>query len=143
MMKLRPLMVNETSGEFHMVKTKGDSVCVSGFSFVGSEDQMREVRAEHGDAMIHHVVTVSGDTTQGGLEGYAAIFAQLQRVKRFVTNTLLTLTLIVTHSDSTTRGLLPMPRKSILFLTRDLGSGLLLAPSAYSGLASSKYCPMV
>ena len=64
--------------------TKGDSVLVSGFSFVGSDDQMREVRAEHGDAMIHHVVTVGSDTTQGGEEAYATIFAQLQAVKPFV-----------------------------------------------------------
>ena len=81
-------MKRETGGDFHMVMTKGDSVLVSGFSFVGSDDQMREVRAEHGDAMIHHVVTVGGDTTQGGEEAYATIFAQLQAVTRFVPTTI-------------------------------------------------------
>ena len=88
---------NTHSDEFHMVMNKGDSVMVTGISFHGSETQMKEVRADDGDAMIHHIVTVGGDTTQGGQEGYATIFAQLERVKRFVTiMTLLTLTLTVT-----------------------------------------------
>ena len=82
-MKLRPLMKSETGGDFHMVMGKGDSVLVSGFSFIGTEEQMRKIHAERGDAMLHHVVTVGGDTTQGGAEGYAAIFAQLAAVKKF------------------------------------------------------------
>jgi hypothetical protein len=96
MMKIRPLLFNETSGEFHMVMAKGDSVLVSGVSFVGNEDQMAEVKAKLGDALIHHIITVGGDTTQGGAEAFAAIFGHLSRVKRFVTITLLTLTLTVT-----------------------------------------------
>ena len=83
MMKLRPLMKNETGSDFHMVMTKGDSVLVSGFSFIGTEEQMQAVHAQEGDAMLHHVVTVSGDTTQGGIEGYAAIFEQISAVHRF------------------------------------------------------------
>ena len=82
-MKLRPLMKSETGGDFHMVMGKGDSVLVSGYSFIGSEDQMKKIQAEPGDTMLHHVVTVGGDTTQGGAEGYAAIFAQLTKVKEF------------------------------------------------------------
>jgi hypothetical protein len=96
MMKLRALKKKEASDEFHMCMNKGDSVSVTGVSYLGSEDQMRKVGAAKGDAIIHHIVTVSGDTTQGGAEGYATIFAQLKRVKRFVTITLLTLTLTVT-----------------------------------------------
>ena len=65
-----------------MVMNKGDSVLVSGFSFIGTDDQMQQVRANHGDAMLHHVVTVGGDTTQGGAEGHTAIFAQLQTAVR-------------------------------------------------------------
>ena len=65
MMKLRPLMKKETGSDFHMVMSKGDSVLVSGFSFIGTDAQMESVRAEAGDAMLHHVVTISGDTTQG------------------------------------------------------------------------------
>ena len=83
MMKLRPLMKNETGSEFHMVMTKGDSVLVSGFSHIGTDAQMASVNAGTGDAMLHHVVTISGDTTQGGGEGYAAIFAQISAVRRF------------------------------------------------------------
>ena len=83
MMKLRPLMKSETGGDFHMVMNKGDSVLVSGFSFIGSQTQMQQVQAEHGDAMLHHVVTIGSDTTQGGAEGYSAIFAQLAAVHTF------------------------------------------------------------
>ena len=83
MMKLRPLMKKEGSNDFHMVMNKGDSVLVSGFSFIGTEEQMAAVHAETGDSMLHHVVTISGDTTQGGVEGYAAIFAQLSAVQKF------------------------------------------------------------
>ena len=96
MMKLRALKKDEASDEFHMLMNKGDSVMVTGVSFLGSKDQMRQVGAEDGDAMIHHIVTVGGDTTQGGAEGYVTIFAQLKRVKRLVIITLLTLTLTVT-----------------------------------------------
>ena len=83
MMKLRPLMKRESGSDFHMVMNKGDSVLVSGFSYVGTDEQMEAVRADAGDAMLHHVVTVSGDTTQGGVEGYAALFAQISAVSRF------------------------------------------------------------
>ena len=95
-MKIRALKKNEASDEFHMCMNKGDSVMVTGVSFLGNKDQMREVGAAKGDDLLHHIVTVGGDTTQGGAEGYATIFAQLKRVKRFVTITLLTLTLTVT-----------------------------------------------
>ena len=67
MMKLRPLMKHESGADFHMIMNKGDSVLVSGFSFVGTDAQMQALQTEAGDAMIHHVVTVGGDTTQGGL----------------------------------------------------------------------------
>ena len=50
---------------------------VSGFSFIGNETQMKQVQAKHEDALLHHVVTIGGDTTQGGAEGYSTIFAQL------------------------------------------------------------------
>ena len=83
MMKLRPLMKSETGSDFHMVMTKGDSVLVSGFSYIGTEEQMQSVKAYEGDAMLHHVVTISGDTTQGGVEGYAAIYAQISAVHKF------------------------------------------------------------
>lgn len=83
MMKLRPLMKKETGSDFHMVMNKGDSVLVSGFSFVGTAEQMKSIQAREGDAMLHHVVTVSGDTTQGGVEGYSAIFSQLSAVHKF------------------------------------------------------------
>ena len=83
MMKLRPLMKHESGADFHMVMNKGDSVLVSGFSFIGTDEQMQVVQAEADDAMLHHVITVGGDTTQGGIEGYSAIFAQLTAVKTF------------------------------------------------------------
>ena len=83
MMKLRPLMKSETGSDFHMVMNKGDSVLVSGFSYVGTELEMQSVQAEAGDSMLHHVVTISGDTTQGGIEGFSAIFAQLSAVHSF------------------------------------------------------------
>ena len=60
-----------------------DSVLVSGFSFVDTADQMASIQAREGDAMLHHVVTISGDTTQGGVEGYSAIFSQLSEVHGF------------------------------------------------------------
>ena len=96
MMKLRALKKDEASDEFHMLMNKGDSVMVTGVSFLGSEDQMRLVGAEDGDAMIHHLVAVGGDTTQGGYEAYCNIFAQLGRIKRLVIITPLTLTLTAT-----------------------------------------------
>ena len=65
MMKLRPLIKKETGSDFHMVMSKGDSVLVSGFSYIGTDADMKSVHAEDGDAMLHHVVTISGDTTQG------------------------------------------------------------------------------
>ena len=83
MMKLRPLMKKETGSDFHMVMNKGDSVLVSGFSYVGTELEMQSIQAEVGDSMLHHVVTISGDTTQGGIEGYSAIFTQLSAVHSF------------------------------------------------------------
>ena len=83
MMKLRPLMKFETGSDFHMVMSKGDSVLVSGFSFVGTAEQMASIQAQEGDSMLHHVVTISGDTTQGGLEGYSALFSQLSAVHKF------------------------------------------------------------
>ena len=83
MMKLRPLLKRETGGDFHTVMSKGHSVLVSGFSFKGTDSQMKQVQAQHGDSMIHHVVTVSCDTTQGGAEAYSAIFAQLAAVHTF------------------------------------------------------------
>ena len=49
-----------------MVMNKGDSVLVSGFSYIGTDEEMKSVQAQEGDAMIHHVVvTIGGDTTQG------------------------------------------------------------------------------
>ena len=66
-----------------MVMTKGNSVLVSGFSYHGTDEQMKSVDAQKDDAMLHHVVTISSDTTQGGVEGYAAIFAQLAAVHKF------------------------------------------------------------
>ena len=63
MMKLRPLMKKETGSDFHMVMNKGDSVLVSGFSYIGTDEGMELVQAQEGDAMIHHVVTIGGDTS--------------------------------------------------------------------------------
>lgn len=71
MMKLRPLMKKETGSDFHMVMNKGDSVLVSGFSYIGTDEEMELVQAQEGDAMIHHVVTIGGDTTQGMTHAYA------------------------------------------------------------------------
>ena len=58
-------MKKETGSDFHMVMSKGDSVLVSGFSYVGTDAEMQSVHAGDGDKLLHHVVTISGDTTQG------------------------------------------------------------------------------
>ena len=76
-------MRRETGADFHVVMNKGHSVLVSGFSFEGTDLQMKKVRAQRGDAMLHHVITIGSDTTQGGAEGYSALFAHLSDVPSF------------------------------------------------------------
>lgn len=74
-------MKHESGVNFHMIMKKGDSVLVSGFSFIDTDEQMQAVHTEDDDTMLYHVITVGGDTTQGNIESYFSMFTQITVVK--------------------------------------------------------------
>ena len=84
MMNIRTLLFNETVIDFHMVMGKGDSVLVGGLSYNGSDDKRAAAKCEEGDYVLHHTVTVGIDTTQGGAETYAALYAHIGMLHKLV-----------------------------------------------------------
>lgn len=80
MMTLRGLLYNEDTKMFHMIMNKGVSFLVSCMQWHGTTPMRDEILAVGDDMIRRYVVTACENTTQGAMETFSAMFAQLKMV---------------------------------------------------------------
>ena len=80
MMTLRGLLYNKDTKMFHMIMNKGVSFLVSCMQWHGTTPMRDEILAVGDDMIRRYVVTACENTTQGAMETFSAMFAQLKMV---------------------------------------------------------------